>query len=211
MTPATDPPPAEDPTGGEPDAEHPASEEPPTTTPDKGELRTAPSLVLVNTGHGKGKSSAAFGTALRAVALGWPVAVVQFLKSGDWRVGEEKVCRDLGVDWYAAGDGFTWDAEDLDESRATAVAAWDLAAELIGAGRHRLVILDEISYALTWGWIDSEGVVAAIEQRPRDVNVILTGRDMPQAIVDVADTVTEMKNIKHAFDAGYVAKKGIDY
>ena len=83
-------------------------------------MKTPASLVLVNTGHGKGKSTAAFGTLLRAVAMGWPVAVVQFLKSGDWRVGEEKICRDLGVDWYAAGDGFTWDSDDLDESRATA-------------------------------------------------------------------------------------------
>ena len=140
----------------------------PVDTPDKGELRTARSLVLVNTGHGKGKSSAAFGTLLRAVALDWPVAVVQFLKSGDWQVGEEKVCRELGVDWFAAGDGFTWDAEDLDESRATAAAAWKLASQLITAGDHRLIILDEISYALTWDWIDTESVVETIRRPARD-------------------------------------------
>jgi cob(I)alamin adenosyltransferase len=189
----------------------PEPEAPPVDAPDKGGMKTPASLVVVNTGHGKGKSTAAFGTVLRAVALGWPVAVVQFLKSGEWRVGEEKVCRDLGVDWYAAGDGFTWDSEDLDESRATARAAWDLAAELIAAGNHRLVVLDEISYAMTWGWIDTEGVVAAVSGRPERVNLILTGRDMPQPVADVADTVTEMVKIKHAFDAGYVAKKGIDY
>jgi cob(I)alamin adenosyltransferase len=145
------------------------------------------------------------------VALGWRVAVVQFLKSGEWRVGEEKICRDLGVDWFTAGDGFTWDSTDLDESRATARAAWALAENLIADGNHRLVVLDEISYAVTWDWIDTSAVCAAIENRPEEVNLILTGRDMPQPIVDLAHTVTEMSNIKHAFDAGYVAKKGIDY
>ena len=185
--------------------------EPPIETPDKGGLEVAKSLVMVNTGHGKGKSTAAFGTLLRGVAMGWPVAVVQFLKSGEWRVGEEKICRDLGVDWFTAGDGFTWDSTDLDESRATARAAWGLAENLIVGGKHRLVVLDEISYAMTWDWIDTTAVCGAIENRPEDVNLILTGRDMPQPIVDLAHTVTEMCNIKHAFDAGYVAKKGIDY
>ncbi len=200
-----------DPTDDPTDDHADDTQAPPTETPDKGGMKTPASLVLVNTGHGKGKSTAAFGTVLRAVALGWPVAVVQFLKSGDWRVGEEKICRDLGVSWYAAGDGFTWDSDDLDESRATARAAWELAAGLIAAGDHRLVVLDEISYAMTWGWIDTGAVAAAISGRPERVNIILTGRDMPAEIVDVADTVTEMVKIKHAFDAGLVAKKGIDY
>lgn len=200
----------------QPDQQHddqgePALTEPPVEAPDRGGMKTASSLVVVNTGHGKGKSTAAFGTLLRAVALGWPTAVVQFLKSGDWRVGEEKICRDLGVEWYAAGDGFTWDSTDLDESRATARAAWELAARLIADGAHRLVLLDEISYAMTWGWIDTDAVVEAIRNRPPRVSIILTGRDMPQAIIDAADTVTEMVKIKHAFDSGYVAKKGIDY
>lgn len=191
-------------------AERP-TEQPPVGTPDRGGLKPAPSLVIVNTGHGKGKSTAAFGTLLRAVALEWPVAVVQFLKSGDWQVGEEKVCRRLGVDWFAAGDGFTWDSADLDQSRAAAVAAWNFARDLMAEGRHRLIILDEVSYAITWAWIDADDVVGAVADRPERLNLILTGRDMPQPIVDIADTVTEMCNIKHAFDAGYVAKKGIDY
>ncbi|MCP4225108.1 MAG: cob(I)yrinic acid a,c-diamide adenosyltransferase, partial [Actinomycetia bacterium] len=123
--------------------------EPPIETPDKQGLKPARSLVIVNTGHGKGKSTAAFGTLLRAVARGWPVAVVQFLKSGDWRAGEEKICRQLGVDWFTAGDGFTWDSTNLDESQATARAAWALANDLIAGGQHRLVILDEVSYAMT--------------------------------------------------------------
>ncbi len=183
----------------------------PTETPDKSELVRAPSLVLANTGDGKGKSTAAFGTMLRAVALEWPVAVVQFLKSGDWKTGEEKVARTLGVDWFAAGDGFTWDSADIDESAAKAKGAWALSAELITAGKHKLILLDEVSYAMTWGWIDPTEVANTIKARPDHVNLVLTGRDMASEVIDVADTATEMRSIKHAFDSGIVAKKGIDY
>ncbi|MDE0195461.1 MAG: cob(I)yrinic acid a,c-diamide adenosyltransferase [bacterium] len=175
------------------------------------ELRSTPSLVLVNTGDGKGKSTAAFGTILRAVAQGWPVAVVQFLKSGDWNTGEEKTCRGLGVAWHSAGDGFTWDSDDLDETKAKAVAAWEFAAGLIATDNHRLIVLDEISYAMTWGWIDAAEVAAALAGRPERVSVILTGRDMAAEVVEAADTVTEMVSVKHAFDGGIRAKKGIDY
>ena len=189
-----------------------SEKEPRTERPyDRRELRSAPSLVLVNTGDGKGKSTAAFGTILRAVAVGWPVAVVQFLKSGDWHTGEEKTCRGLGVEWYSAGDGFTWESDDLDETRAKAVAAWEFSAGLVAAGNHRLVVLDEISYAMTWGWIDSAEVAAALAGRPEQVSVILTGRDMATEVIEVADTVTEMVSVKHAFEGGVRAKKGIDY
>jgi cob(I)alamin adenosyltransferase len=188
-----------------------SSEQPPTAKPDTSEARTAPSLILVNTGDGKGKSTAAFGTVLRAVALGWPVAVVQFLKSGGWQVGEEKICRNLGVAWFAEGDGFTWNSDDLDESAALARAAWDRAKQLITGGDYRLVVLDEISYALTWDWVDTADVVATLTGRPEHTSVILTGREMAQEVVDVAHTVTEMRKVKHAFDSGIVAKKGIDY
>jgi cob(I)alamin adenosyltransferase len=193
------------------DGDHDGADTPPVDKPDRSEMRTASSLVLVNTGHGKGKSTAAFGTILRAVAQGWPVTVVQFLKSGDWNVGEEKVCRQLGVEWLAAGDGFTWDADDLDESRAMARGAWETAKGLLNTGEHRLLVLDEISYAMTWEWIDTAEVAASLVGRREDLSVILTGRDMPEAIVEVADTVTEMVKVKHAFDNGILAKKGIDY
>lgn len=184
---------------------------PPVEKPDATDYRTAKSLVVVNTGEGKGKSTAAFGTVLRGLAQGWNVAVVQFLKSGDWHVGEEKICRELGVDWFAAGDGFTWNSEDLDESRAMARGAWEHAKTLIAGGGYRLLILDEISYAMTWGWVDAAEVAATIAGRPENVSIVLTGRDMAQEVIDVADTVTEMRKIKHAFDNGIVAKKGIDY
>ena len=178
---------------------------------DTSQLRSAPSLVMVNTGHGKGKSTAAFGTVLRAVARGWPTAVVQFLKSGNWNTGEEKVCRELGVQWFSAGDGFTWESDDLDESRAKAVAAWEFSAGLIAGGEYRLIVLDEISYAMTWDWINAAEVASSLVSRPEPASVILTGRDMADEVIEVADTVTEMVKVKHAFDRQIRAKKGLDY
>ena len=175
-------------------------------------MRRQPSLVLVNTGDGKGKSTAAFGVVLRAVARDWRVAVVQFLKSGKWHVGEEKVAKErLGVEWHAIGDGFTWESEDLTEDQAVAQEAWRVAREIIEAGEHKLVVLDEITYPMNWGWISTDEVVEVLRNRPPAVNVLLTGRDAPAALVEVADTVTEMRKVKHAYDTGVLAKKGIDY
>jgi len=187
------------------------TDEPLTEDPRPDGLRTANSLVLVNTGDGKGKSTAAFGVMLRAVAQDWPVAVVQFLKSGDWKVGEEKVGRQLGVDWHALGEGFTWDSDDLTHDKQVAGEAWAVAKGIIEAGEHRLVILDEITYMLTWSWLDEADVVATIRDRPERVSIIITGRDASDALIEVADTVTEMRNTKHAYDQGIAAKKGIDF
>jgi cob(I)alamin adenosyltransferase len=185
--------------------------EPLTQDPRPDGLESAPSLVLVNTGDGKGKSSAAFGVMLRALAMGWKVAVVQFVKSGDWQVGEEKMGRQLGVDWWSFGEGFTWDSDNLEVDKAHAAKGWAQAAAIIAAGEHRLVILDELTYLCTWGWVDTDDVVGAIRNRPERVNLIVTGRDAPAALVDVADTVTEMREIKHAYQRGIRAKRGIDY
>jgi len=183
---------------------------PPTEAPPKGNVRS-PSLLLVNTGDGKGKSTAAFGTAIRAVARGWKVAVIQFLKSGEWSVGEEKVGRQLGIDWWALGDGFTWDSENMEESEAVARAAWEHTRDVIGRGEYRLIVLDEITYPINWGWIDLQEVVDVLVTRPKEVSVIITGRDAPPDIVDIADTVTEMRKVKHAYDSGIMARRGIDY
>ncbi len=174
-------------------------------------LRSARSLVLVNTGNGKGKSSAAFGVMLRALARGWKVAIVQFIKSGNWKVGEEKIGRELGVEWYAFGDGFTWDSDDLTNDKAHAAEGWARAAELIAAGDHQLVVLDELTYLCTWGWIDVADVVRTIRDRPSHVNIVITGRDAPAEIVEIADTVTEMVEVKHAYQNGIRAMRGIDY
>ena len=187
------------------------TQQPPTEHALPEGLHVARSLVLVNTGDGKGKSSAAFGVVLRAVAQDWKVAVVQFLKSGEWHVGEEKAAKRLGVDWWALGEGFTWDSEDLTQDQAVAREAWAQARSVIEAGAHRLVVLDEITYPMTWGWIDTAEVVATIRNRPERVNIVATGRDAPPELIDVADTVTEMRKVKHAYDAGIAAKKGIDY
>jgi cob(I)alamin adenosyltransferase len=183
----------------------------PTDDPRPDGLRRASSLVLVNTGPGKGKTSAAMGVVMRAVARDWPVAVVQFLKSGTWHTGEETVCRRLGVDWWAEGEGFTWDSADLTVDQAVAAGAWQQARSLIIAGAHRLVVLDEITYPINWGWIDLDDVVATVSGRPEHVSVVLTGRKAPQAIIDIADTVSEIASVKHAYQAGIRAKKGIDY
>ncbi len=183
----------------------------PTEDPRPDGLRRAKSLVVVNTGNGKGKSSSAFGVMLRGLAMDWPVAVVQFIKSGDWKVGEEKMGRQLGVDWSAVGEGFTWDSENLDNDIAVARKGWGHASALIAAGEHKLIILDELTYLVTYGWLPVDEVVTAIVGRPDHVNLVITGRDAHQAIIDVADTVTEMRVVKHAYDKGIAAKKGIDY
>lgn len=168
-------------------------------------------LVIVNTGDGKGKSSSAFGVMLRAVARGWRVMVVQFIKSEKWRTGERKMADQLGIDWITGGDGFTWESDDMEATAEAARDAWSRAAEIISAGQHDLVILDEATYPVTFGWVPVDDVVATIEARPEGVNVIITGRDADQALIDLADTVTEMKKVKHAFDEGIQARKGLDF
>lgn len=183
----------------------------PSDDPRPDDLRRVPSLVLVNTGPGKGKTSAAMGVVIRALARGWTVAVVQFLKSGAWKTGEEKVGKQLGVDWWAMGEGFTWDSTDLTQDEAVAARGWQHAKELIRGGGHHLVVLDEITYPLNWAWIDLDDVVATVRNRPAHVNVIFTGREAPAALIEIADTVSEIAEVKHAYKAGIRAKKGIDY
>lgn len=183
---------------------------PPAQPPRSSPPERATSLVLVNTGDGKGKSTAAFGTALRAVARGWRVCVIQFIKSGQWKVGEEKVGKELGMEWWSIGDGFTWNSDDMDETQAIALTAWEEAETKIASGDYDMVVLDEVTYPMNWGWVDVARVVRAIEQRPGHVNVIATGRDAPEELVAIADTVTEMVKIRHAYDRGIKARRGID-
>jgi adenosylcobyric acid synthase len=189
----------------------PAAE--PPTSPAAMPAGAAPrSLVLVNTGDGKGKSTAAFGVLLRAVARrGWRSCVVQFIKSDRWKVGEEQTARGLGVEWVKGGDGFSWESRDLATSEELAADAWRLARSRIEAGEHQLVVLDEVTYPINWGWIDGDEVASVIRRRPERVNVIATGRDAPPVLVDVADTVTEMVKIRHAYDRGIKARRGLDF
>jgi cob(I)alamin adenosyltransferase len=183
----------------------------PTEDPRPDGLRSADSLVVLNTGDGKGKSSSAFGMMIRGVARGWQVAVVQFIKSGDWKVGEEKIGRQLGVDWFAFGDGFTWDSDDLAADRRHAADGWARAVELMNAGEHQLVVFDELTYLSNFGWLDVGTIVDAIRDRPRHVNVVVTGRDAAPELVELADTVTEMRQVKHAYQRGIRAMRGLDY
>jgi cob(I)alamin adenosyltransferase len=168
-------------------------------------------LVLVNTGHGKGKSSAAFGVMGRAWARGWRVGVVQFIKSGRWKTGERKLADHLGVEWHTMGDGFTWESTDLDATAAMGRHAWEAARDKLRSGDYDLLILDEITYVMTYGWVPVEDVVTALRGRAPRTNVIITGRDAPAEIVELADTVTEMRKVKHAYDQGVQARKGIEY
>jgi cob(I)alamin adenosyltransferase len=171
----------------------------------------AASIVVVNTGDGKGKSSSAFGVMGRAWARGWRVCVIQFMKSGDWKVGERKLGDHLGIEWHTLGDGFTWESTDLDETAAMARHAWSVTKAKLASGDYDLLILDELTYAVTFGWVDVGEVVDALTTRAPKTNVVITGRDAASEIIEVADTVTEMRKVKHAFDKGIAAKKGIEY
>jgi len=168
-------------------------------------------LFIINTGDGKGKSSSAFGVMLRAVARGWQVKVIQFIKSDKWQTGEKKMAEQLGVEWVTGGDGFTWESDDMEATTRAAVDAWQLAKEALASGDYQLVILDEATYPVTFGWINVDDVVSGIEGRAQGTNVIVTGRDAHERLVEAADTVTEMVKVKHAFDKGISAKKGLDF
>lgn len=169
------------------------------------------SLVLVNTGDGKGKSTAAFGVVMRALARGWRVCVIQFVKSEKWKVGEKAIASQLGADWLTGGDGFSWESTDLQRSEGWAADTWRRAREAIASGTYDLILLDEITYPINWDWITLEEVIETIRNRPPHVNVVATGRAAPQELIDVADTVTEMVKVKHAFDRGITARRGIDF
>ncbi|MDA8396636.1 MAG: cob(I)yrinic acid a,c-diamide adenosyltransferase [Actinomycetota bacterium] len=174
-------------------------------------MTRADSIVLINTGHGKGKSSAAFGVMCRGWARGWNVGVVQFIKGGKWKVGERKVADELGIEWHVLGDGFTWESSDLDETAAKGRHAWEVSKAKMASGEYQLLILDELTYAARYGWVSVSEMVEAIEQRHPKTNLVITGRDAPEELIAVADTVTEMRKIKHAYDQGIRAMKGIEY
>ena len=185
-------------------------ETPPTAKPyDKpeGERR---GIVIVNTGDGKGKSTAAFGLALRAHGRGKAVVIFQFMKVPTARFGEHRMFEQLGLPIIGLGDGFSWKSQDLAHSAQLARDGWDKAKAAILAGEHFLVVLDEITYPLIYGWLPLDDVLATLRARPRDVHVCLTGRRCPPEIIELADTVTEMTMVKHAFKAGIPAQRGIE-
>jgi cob(I)alamin adenosyltransferase len=174
-------------------------------------MARAQSIVLVNTGHGKGKSSAAFGVMVRGWARGWNVGVVQFLKSGKWKVGERKLAEQLEIEWHTLGDGFTWESSDLERTAELGRQAWAVAAAKLASGDYDLLILDELTYPMKYGWVAVDEVVAAIRDRAPRTSVVVTGRNAPDELIEVADTVTEMRKVKHAYDNGISAMKGIEF
>ncbi|MEY9964687.1 cob(I)alamin adenosyltransferase [Streptacidiphilus sp. MAP12-16] len=193
----------------------------PTTVPEDGlttrQRRTQP-VLAVHTGPGKGKSTAAFGLALRAWNQGWPIGVFQFVKSAKWKVGEEHALRVLGasgeggsVAWHKMGEGWSWVQRDIADSEEAAREGWEQVKRDLAAETYRLYVLDEFTYPLHWGWIDTDEVLAALKDRPGSQHVVITGRNAPQALVDAADLVTEMTKVKHPMDAGRKGQRGIEW
>lgn len=168
-------------------------------------------MLIVYTGDGKGKSTAAFGLALRAAGRGLRVYILQFLKHTTARFGEHRALRQLGVPIEGLGDGFTWKSRDLAHSAALARAGWERARQLLAAGELDLLVLDEFTYPLLYGWVDLDEALAALQARPRHLHVVVTGRDAPAPLIAQADTVTEMRKVKHAFDAGVPAQPGVEH
>ncbi len=167
-------------------------------------------VLLVHTGNGKGKSSAGFGMLARALGHGMRVGVVQFIK-GAFSTGEEAFFRRFPeVDYHVMGEGFTWETQDRTRDIAAAEAAWRTAAGMLTNPDYEVVLLDELNIALKYHYIDTNQVIAALVDRPPMQHVIVTGRGAPAALIGIADTVTEMKVVKHAFAAGIRAQKGIE-
>lgn len=209
----------------------------PDRVPDDGlttRQRRQQPLLAVHTGIGKGKSTAAFGMALRAWHAGWPIAVFQFVKSPKWRVGEETALRVLGesgkggeVTWHKMGEGWSWLARPGDERDHAAEVAdgqpstdpaqvlaregWAQIQRDLAAERYRFYVLDEFTYPMKWGWVDTDQVVAALTARPGNQHVVVTGRDAPPALVEAADLVTDMTKVKHPMDQGRKGQQGIEW
>jgi cob(I)alamin adenosyltransferase len=168
-------------------------------------------LVLVYTGHGKGKTTAALGIVFRALGRGMRVAVIQFIK-GKWKTGERMFAEaQPGLTFLVMGRGFTWNSDDLSRDRAAAQAAWTTAKQLIASGAHAVVVLDEITFAIHYGFVELADVLAALRDRPPHVHVVLTGRNAPDELRAAADLVTDMVAVKHPFERGIAAQLGIDY
>ncbi|AMG93881.1 cob(I)yrinic acid a,c-diamide adenosyltransferase [Citrobacter amalonaticus] len=167
-------------------------------------------ILIVFTGNGKGKSTAAFGTATRAVGHGKTVGVAQFIK-GQWDNGEYNTLHPLGVEFHIMGTGFTWETQNRESDIAAALAVWAESKRMLADAHYDLVVLDELTYMLAYHYLDTDEVIAAIRERPAQQSVIVTGRGCHAQLLELADTVSELRPIKHAFDSGIQAQAGIDW
>jgi cob(I)alamin adenosyltransferase len=193
----------------------------PVSVPDDGlttRARRGRPLVVVHTGAGKGKSTAAFGLALRAWNQGWPVGVFQFVKSAKWRVGEEHALRTLGdsgaggaVTWHKMGEGWSWIQRDQGGHAEQAAEGWAQIARDLAAETYRFYVLDEFTYPIKWGWVDVAEVISVLDARPGQQHVVITGRDAHPDLVAYADLVTDMTKVKHPMDRGQKGQKGIEW
>ncbi|WGX99057.1 cob(I)yrinic acid a,c-diamide adenosyltransferase [Nocardioides sp. L-11A] len=193
----------------------------PLVVPDDGlttrQRRNRP-LVMVHTGDGKGKSTAAFGLALRGWNQGWDIGVFQFVKSAKWRLGEQTAFERLPpgngtVEWHKMGSGWSWSrkAGSTEDHAADAVEGWAEIKRRIAAEQHDLYLLDEFTYPINWGWVDIDDVVETLANRPGHQHVVITGRRADPKLVELADLVTEMTKVKHPMDAGQKGQKGIEW
>jgi cob(I)alamin adenosyltransferase len=168
-------------------------------------------LLIVNTGDGKGKTTAALGMVLRAWGRGLRICVIQFIKAETGQWGEVKAAKKLGIEWHVTGDGFTWTSKDMDETKARALHGWETAKEKIISHQYDLIVLDEFTYALHFGWLDTAQVVEWLKaNKPADLHLVITGRNAPALLIESADLVTEMLSLKHPYDQGIQAQPGIE-
>ena len=168
-------------------------------------------LVIVNTGNGKGKTTAAMGVLFRAWGRDMKVIMLQFIKHTTANFGEQRAAQKIGITMRAMGDGFTWRSRDLEQSADLARGLWEDAKEVIASGEYDVVVLDEFTYPMHYGWIPVEDVLEVLKQRPEMQHVIITGRHAPEALVDYADLVTEMKVVKHPYESGIKAQPGSEF
>ncbi|MEO5335065.1 MAG: cob(I)yrinic acid a,c-diamide adenosyltransferase [Magnetococcus sp. YQC-5] len=167
--------------------------------------------LLVLTGDGKGKSTSAFGMAMRAVGWNQKVCIIQFLKKSTRKTGEQFAAQRLGIEWHTLGDGFTWNSPNLERDKTTSQNIWKLCREKILSDQYNLLILDEINTVLSWEWLPVSEIIACLKQeKPPRLHIIFTGRNAPAELIAVSDTVTEMISVKHAFQQGVRATKGIE-
>jgi cob(I)alamin adenosyltransferase len=168
-------------------------------------------LVIVNTGNGKGKTTAAMGVLFRAWGRDLKVVMLQFIKHSTANFGEQRAAKKIGVEMRAMGDGFTWRSQDLEQTADLAVSHWEECKKIIASGEYDLVVLDEFTYPMHYGWIPVSEVIQVLKERPEMQHVIITGRHAPEELVEFADLVTEMRVVKHPYQQGIKAQPGIEF